>query len=79
MTQPIVPRALAALILRGPSFHDPFHELSGTGAHYRSRAGARSAPARLFGLTDLGLGLNRRHNPFLHRRSPRGRCGPMSL
>lgn len=31
MTQPIAPRALIALVFRGPSFHDPFHELPGTG------------------------------------------------
>ena len=31
MTQPIAPRALIALMFRGLSFHDPFHELSGTG------------------------------------------------
>jgi hypothetical protein len=54
MTQPIAPRALIALVFRGPSFHDPFHELSGTGAHYGSRGGARSAPARTEGRSAAG-------------------------
>jgi len=30
MTQPIALRALIALVISGPSFHDPFHEVSGT-------------------------------------------------
>jgi hypothetical protein len=30
MTQPVAPRALIALVFRGSSFHDPFHEPSGT-------------------------------------------------
>jgi len=37
MARRIAPIALIALEFRGPSFHDPFHELAGTGCTEEAR------------------------------------------